>query len=144
MKKKRTIKLIRHWQDNNQTTGTLLVLDRNCQPIFGSFCIERGDRNNQRNESNIPAGIYLIKFEWSPRFERMLWEIKGVNGRSECKIHPANKWEELNGCIAPGLKLKNINHDGYMDVTDSRRTLEAFHQVLKNQTVTTIEILDPV
>ena len=134
--------LQRHWSDENQSTGTLLVLDKKGQPVFGSLCIERGDRNNQRNVSNVPAGTYPLVFEYSPRFGQLLWELKEVPNRSECKIHSANKWDQLNGCIALGLKLKDINNDGYFDVTSSRATMNAFHQVLKGITETTITIID--
>lgn len=134
--------LQRHWSDKNQSTGTLLVTDKNGQPVFGSLCIERGDRNNQRNVSNVPAGTYPLVFEYSPRFGRMLWELKGVPNRSECKIHPANRFDQLNGCIALGLKLKDIDKDGYSDVTSSRSTVAAFHQAMKGFTETTITIID--
>lgn len=135
-------KLIRHWADDKQTTGTFLVLDEKGQPIFGSLSLERGNRNNERNVSRIPCGVYPLVWEKSPRFGRYLWEIKDVPNRSECKIHPANYWSQLNGCIALGLKLKDINADGYYDVTSSTKTVESFHSVLKNITKTTIQVVD--
>lgn len=135
--------LKRIWQDKNQATGNLSVLDKNGQPVFSCVCIERGDRNNQRNVSNVPAGIYPLVFEYSPRFKQNLYELKNVPNRSECKIHSANYWNQLNGCIAPGLRLKDMNGDGYFDVTNSKAKLAAFHQALKGVTKTTIEIIDP-
>lgn len=141
---KRTVKLIRHWSDQNQTTGTLLVIDGNCQPVFGSLCIERGDRNNKRMVSRVPAGVYELVYEYSPKFKCDLWELKGVPGRSECKIHPSNFWDQLNGCIAPGIKLKDLDRDGYYDVTNSTNTTRSFHQALKGLRRTTIEIIDEV
>ena len=71
----------------------------------------------------------------------MLWEIKGVPNRSECKIHPSNYWNQLNGCIAPGVKLKDINADGYYDVTSSRKTTAEFHRAMGNQKNAIIEII---
>ena len=138
----RTVKIQRHWSDKNQCTGTLLVLNENCQPIFGSLCLERGERNNQKMVSRIPAGIYDLVFEYSNRFKRSLWEIKHVPNRSECKIHQSNMWHELNGCIAPGVKLKDLDSDSYYDVTSSTKTLTEFHQALKGITKTTIEIVN--
>jgi hypothetical protein len=138
----KTVKLIRLWNDKNQTTGTLIVNNEKGQPIFGSLCIERGDRNNQRNVSRVPAGKYRLVFEWSPRFKQNLWELKGVPNRSECKIHPSNFWDQLNGCIAPGVKLKDLDKDGYYDVTQSKPTTSAFQMVLKGMSETTIEIID--
>lgn len=138
------VKLVRHWSDLNQSTGTLLIVNKENQPIFGSLCIERGDRNNQRNVSRVPSGVYDLIWEWSPKFKRNLWEIKGVPGRSECKIHPANFWDQLNGCIAPGIRLKDFDKDGYYDVTYSARTTNMFNSVLKNLSKTTIEIIDEI
>lgn len=138
----KSVILQRHWSDENQSTGTLLVVDKKGQPVWGSLCIERGDRNNQRNVSYVPAGTYPLVFEYSPRFKRKLWELKDVPNRSECKIHSANYWDQLNGCIAPGLKLKDLDHDGYFDVTSSKNTIKEFHAALKCLTETTITIIN--
>ena len=137
------LKLQRLWQDRNQATGILYVLNENDQPIFACLTVERGDRNNQRNVSNVPEGIYPLVKEWSPRFGMDLWELKDVPGRSECKIHTSNYWHQLNGCIAPGLRLKDLDKDGYYDVTNSKNTLKSLHSILRNYTRTTIEILNP-
>lgn len=138
----KTVKLIRIWNDRNQTTGVLIVYSEKGHPIFGSLCIERGDRNNQKNISRVPAGKYRLVFERSPRFKQDLWELKGVPNRSECKIHPSNFWDQLNGCIAPGVKLKDLDKDGYYDVTQSKPTTAAFQTALKGLNETTIEIID--
>lgn len=139
----RKVILQRHWKDENQSTGSLLVVDtKTGQPVFLSPCIERGDRNNKRMVSNVPAGLYKLVYEWSPRFKRKLWELKGVPGRSECKIHPANMWNQLNGCIAPGSFLGKVNNDGYYDVLKSTIATALFHAALKGITRTTIEIID--
>jgi hypothetical protein len=137
------VKLQRLWSDGNQTTGVLMVLDRKGQPVFASLSIERGDRNNQKNVSNVPAGTYPLILEYSPRFDQNLYELKDVPNRRECKVHASNFWKQLNGCIAPGVKLKDMNSDGYYDVTDSRKALEAFHMALKGVEKTTIEIINP-
>lgn len=140
----KTVKLIRSWTDHNQTTGTLMVIDeeKGGQPIFMCPCIERGDRNNQKNISSVPQGVYPLVLEWSPRFETNLWELKEVPNRSECKIHPSNYWDQLNGCIAPGRYLSDMDGDGYMDVTSSGPTTKAFHKAMSGVKVTTIEIIN--
>ena len=81
--------LQRVWMDDNQSTGSLIVLDDLRQPIYISPCIERGDRNNEQNVSNVPTGTYPLVWENSPKFG-MVWELKDVPNRSECKIHAAN------------------------------------------------------
>lgn len=137
------VRLQRLWEDRNQTTGVLTVIDHTGQPVYASLCIERGDRNNQKNVSNVPPGTYPLVLEFSPRFNCDLYELKNVPNRSECKVHASNYWKQLNGCIAPGVKLKDMNKDGYYDVTDSRNALSAFHRALRGTRRTTITILDP-
>ena len=135
--------LQRLWEDHNQSTGVLSIVNSTGQPVFACLCIERGDRNNQRNVSNVPPGVYPLVLEHSPRFKTDLWELKEVPNRSECKIHPSNYWNQLNGCIAPGIELRDMNSDGYFDVTQSRNATNAFHRVLKGMHSTTITIYDP-
>tara|TARA_R110001632_G_scaffold3448_2_gene15425 strand:+ start:73 stop:507 length:435 start_codon:yes stop_codon:yes gene_type:complete len=121
--------LQRVWMDENQSTGSLIVLDKFRQPIYISPCIERGDRNNERNVSNVPTGTYPLVWENSPKFG-MVWELKDVPNRSECKIHSANMWDEINGCIAPGTYLGELNADGYYDTLASGDALKRFHLAL--------------
>lgn len=138
----KSIKIVRHWTDIKQCTSTFLVLDENCQPIFLQPCIERGWLNNQQNISCVVAGVYPLILEYSHKFDRLLWELKGVPNRSECKIHPANFWDQLNGCMAIGDGLSDIDGDGYYDVTNSVDTINEFHLLMGDITETTIEIID--
>lgn len=126
--------LYRFWQDTNQTLGNCTVLDKNGKPLFSSLSLERGWRNNETRVSCVPLGEYKLKLEWSNRFNTYLWELKDVPNRSECKFHAANYWHELNGCISLGLKLADLNRDGYPDITSSRNTMKAFHIALKGET----------
>ena len=135
--------LQRFKEDKNQSTGTLTVLDRNGWPVFTCPCIERGNKSNQRYISAVPPGKYRMVLEYSRKFKRKLWELKEVPGRSEIKIHVANFWYELNGCIAPGSYLTKLNGDVYEDLGASRRALNDFHRVLGTLEETTITILPP-
>ncbi len=123
--------LQRVWMDKNQSTGSLIVLDKFRQPIYISPCIERGDRNNEQNVSNVPTGTYPLVWENSPKFG-MVWELKNVPNRSECKIHVANMWDQINGCIAPGTYLGELNGDGYYDTIASGEALKRFHLALED------------
>lgn len=70
-----------------------------------SHSIELAWRENARNISCIPEGIYPIVLRRSRRFEEHLW-IKEVPGRELILIHPANDArKELQGCIAPVMQL---------------------------------------
>ncbi|WP_372744295.1 DUF5675 family protein [Lutibacter sp.] len=128
------IKLHRYSQDQNQSLSTTVILDDSNNPLYSSITLERGWRNNKQGESCIPAGVYDVVLEYSPKFKKDLWEIKNVPNRSECKFHSANYWHQLNGCIAPGRRPKYLNSDKYLDVTDSVNTLKDFHAALKGFT----------
>lgn len=129
--KSKKVILQRVWMDDNQSTGSLIVLDELRQPIYISPCIERGDRNNEQNISNVPTGTYPLIWESSPKFG-MVWELKDVPNRSECKIHAANMWNQINGCIAPGTYLGELNDDGYYDTLSSGEALKRFHLALED------------
>ncbi len=126
------IKIQRYSQDSNQTLGTCTVIGENNTPLFTSISLERGWRNNQKSVSCIPknSGPYNVIWEKSNKFKRFLWEIKGVPNRSECKFHVSNYWRQLNGCIALGRRPKDIDRDGYIDVTSSANTINDFHKAL--------------
>jgi len=126
------VKIERHWGDFNQTLGACTVFNGAGMPVFSALSLERGWNDNQPRISSIPKGKYRVVLEWSEKFQRDLWEIKGVVGRSETKFHSANYWFQLNGCIALGLKLKKINSDAYFDITNSKNTMSAFHDALRS------------
>lgn len=135
--------LQRYKEDQNQSTGVLTVLDDNGWPVFSAPCIERGDRNNERNVSNVPPGTYPLDLEYSPKFGTDLWELKEVPNRSECKVHASNYWNQLNGCIAPGSYLTKLNGDAYQDVAESRLSLDRFHRAMGLEKHSQITIIDP-
>lgn len=130
----------RNWQDENQTLGNCTIYDKG-KPLFSAVSLERGWRNNERNISCVPKGKYKIVLEYSPRFKTNLWELKNVPNRSECKFHSANYWYQLNGCIALGQSLYDIDKDGYHDVTSSKSTMARFHKVLKDYKELTVEFI---
>ncbi len=138
--KKAEVYLRRYWQDANQTSGVVTVLIDG-KPVFSAVSLERGWRDNKRNESCVPAGEYPLVLEYSPRFKKQLWELKNVPNRSETKFHSANYWKQLNGCIALGLKYADINADDYEDVVQSRVAMNLFHEVLKDFKEVTLFII---
>ena len=123
----------RYWSDESQTLGTLTLLDNDLNPIFAAISLERGWQDNKPNASSVPVGEYKCVYEYSPRFERNLWELKDVPNRSECKFHASNYWNQLNGCIALGDTAENIGQDFRLDVTNSGDTMEIFHRLLRNE-----------
>ena len=130
----RTLIIDRLAVDKTQAVGVATVLNAKGKPIFTCKSLERGWNNNERMISCVPKGRYTIKLEWSNRFGANLWELKNVPNRSECKLHSANYWHELNGCLALGLSLRDINGDGEVDATSSRRAMKDFTRAMGNAT----------
>ena len=60
--------------------------------------------------------------------------IEDVFDRDGIKVHIANYVKELLGCIAPGSKHVDMNHDGIIDVSDSGKTLKAMLALVKKHT----------
>ena len=130
----------RDYEDKEQCLGTLYVKDECGNIIFKSECLERSYKDNKKRVSAIPEGTYPLVLEYSNRFETELWEIYEVPNRSECKIHSANYWFQLNGCIALGKSRADINGDGFADVTASKATMKLFHKAMGDETESTITV----
>ena len=115
---------------DKQVTGTLEVL-RGGDVVFKCFTLELPWKNNERQVSCImPAPgaertYKARKTKKSPSFNYEHLDILDTPGRTAVKVHAANYAQlQLLGCIAVGDKLADINGDGEMDTTSSRKTLE--------------------
>ncbi|MBK9270777.1 MAG: hypothetical protein IPM48_04200 [Saprospiraceae bacterium] len=119
--------VIRRSYEEKQVLGTLLIMDE-VKTLFNCRTLELAWQRNQKNISCVPAGKYMMKFEYSSKFKRKLWELKAVPNRTEIKFHVANFHHELNGCIAVGDLHLDMNQDGFRDLRNSRNTLDKIHQ----------------
>lgn len=72
---------------------------------FSCVTLELPWKENRSNISSIPAGKYRCYWTYSPRFKRRMYLVDGVPGRAGIRIHPANIYSQLNGCIALGETL---------------------------------------
>jgi hypothetical protein len=88
---------------------------------------------NEPNISCIPEGTYEVEMTYSPKFKKNLWLIKDVPNRSGIRIHTANYVSQLRGCIAPGLGVHDLNGDGILDVTNSKKALSILNDVLPDK-----------
>jgi Family of unknown function (DUF5675) len=79
-------------------------------------------RENRKNESCIPAGVYTVAWLYSPKFG-FCYGVTGVPGRGNILIHAANFagdvtkgfQSQLHGCIAPYTRDGKIrNSSGVM------------------------------
>ncbi|UOB16594.1 DUF5675 family protein [Abyssalbus ytuae] len=126
----KTVVIARDDINNTHSLGICHIYDEENKLVFVSHSLERGWRDNKNKVSCIPAGNYDLKVEYSPKFGRELWEIYGVKNRRECKFHAANYWFQLNGCIALGKARADINGDGELDIIDSIKTMDEFHNIM--------------
>ena len=140
-KNNKTVYILRDTTGHKQSLGTLLVVDHG-RVLFNSHLMERGWLDNKRNVSCVIAGVYDLVKEYSPKFKRELWEAKGIPGRSECKFHSANYWDQLNGCFSPGEARINIGHDQLPDMIYSGDMLEIFMNAMGNDTRARLVIID--
>lgn len=105
------VKIIRHDSSDQGTFGRIYA---NGLTLFSG---ELPDRGNAPSVSCIPPGTYKVIWSWSPRFQRLMYEVLNVPARTGIRKHSANFMgdasigflSQLNGCIALGEKL------GWMD-----------------------------
>jgi len=123
----------RHSYNKKQTLGKLYLLDDNDGIIKAYDSLELPDRNNERNVSCIPEGIYQGIKHQSPKHGDSLW-FQNVPNRSEILIHKGNYYTDILGCILIGDDLADINGDGIMDVSNSRNSvIELLSLIDKNE-----------
>lgn len=128
-----TVKLLRSSDDKVETLGKLSVGDFSC------VTLERPWLDNANNVSCIPKGNYVCKYTLSNRLSQVsghayyTYEIIGVPNRSGVRIHSANYVNQLEGCIALGAELKDLNLDGEVDITASRDTVIAFETLMNKE-----------
>ena len=124
--------LNRYDHDDKQTIGQLFLLDSDKNILAKWDTLELPWLNNQRRISCIPLGIYKASKHKSPKFGRTLW-VQDVPNRSEILVHSGNYHTQILGCILIGKDLKDINKDGYLDVTRSRvaikELMDSLHDV---------------
>jgi hypothetical protein len=129
------VKVFRLFKDEKQTLGVLTVTD-NTGPVLVARTLELADKNNANNISCIIPGKYICKYTKSASFSAAkgapvyTYEITSVPGRAGVRIHSANYFSQLRGCIALGDSHKDINADGELDVIHSGDTVTSFERLM--------------
>lgn len=59
-------------------------------------------------ETAIPAGRYRVTLTFSPRFGRLLPELRDVPGFTAIRIHPGNSKADTEGCILLGVERRDV------------------------------------
>jgi len=86
--------------------------------------LERPWMDNASGVSCIPEGEYDVFWTLSPRLKRYTFEVLKVQNRAGIRMHSANLFTELLGCIALGEKLGTM--DGKRCIFISAPAIRAF------------------
>lgn len=122
----RTVSIKRKNDDGKQTLGDLVV------ETFTAKTLELPWKNNANDISCIPIGTYTCKYTRSNRMSTkaghdvFTYEILNVPSRGGIRIHSANYFHDLLGCIALGDATQDIDIDGELDVLHSAITVLNF------------------
>ncbi len=127
-----TAHLLRLSDDGTEALGRLYVFE-GLNKIFECCTLELPWLNNLQNHSCIPPGKYDCRLSMSAKFGRETFEILNVPKRAGIRIHKANYFDQLSGCIAIGSDFKDLNNDGFLDVVESRITEEKLISILPTQ-----------
>lgn len=117
-------KIKRIINSDKETIGDLVATSG--YATFTCKTIELPWKQNQHNISCIPVGTYQVKYSFSPGLLKSTYEVLNVPNRSGIRIHVANYFSDLKGCIGLGNGVSDINGDGQPDVINSRITIAAF------------------
>lgn len=115
-----------------QTTGNGYVYDDDAHIIHEFQTLELPWKENQRNISRIPLGVYNVKKRYSKKFGNHFHVLK-VPGRTYILIHQGNFYTDIRGCILVGTALVDINNDGLEDVINSKDEMKTLLDLLPDE-----------
>ncbi len=130
-----------------QTPGCLVIFDQE-DVVFQCKTLELPYLENHKNISCIPPGEYSVDRIRSRKHD-ICYLINDVPSRSNIIIHVGNyaamrlvferaiergvRAVDTLGCILVGLKFVDINRDGFLDVSDSTRAMNAMRAILPSK-----------
>jgi hypothetical protein len=101
---------------------------------FRCFTMEPPWKDNRRNLSSIPPGVYPCQMVRSARYGEV-YAVTRVPGRSAILIHAGNIVQHTKGCILPGARMGKLPGPDAMQlaVLLSRVTLRRLVDTLGKQ-----------
>jgi len=130
--------ITRNQSTKKQTLGDMSVTDDNGEIIFSCKTLEPPWKYNRPNVSCIPTGTYNVTRKDSGKFKDY-FHIMDVPNRTYILIHPGNYYTQIKGCVLVGGGFSDINSDGYLDVTNSRNTMNKLLELMPDIFELTIE-----
>ena len=124
----KSLTIVRMKQNKDQTLGYFVLFDEKDIPVLTGNTLELPWKDNKTKISSIPEGKYIAKKRWSEKYGDH-YEIKKVEDRKLILIHSGNYRKQTRGCVLLGSMFKDIDGDNYLDLINSRKTLQLFHQL---------------
>lgn len=106
-----------------------LTLTINGKVVYTCKTLELPWRDNKRKESCIPTGEYRAVKRWSQKYGDH-FHILDVPHRDMILIHAGNSYKHTKGCILIGEHSSDIDGDGVMDVSGSRRAMDRLNELI--------------
>ena len=136
------LKLVRKYRKETYTIGKLYV-----DGVYFCDTIEDKDRGlddamglaeimikKRYGETAIPYGTYKVEITYSPKYKKLMPEVKNVKGFSGIRIHSGNTDKDTLGCLIIGRNTQ------VGMVTESRKTYNKLFALLKDAKDISIEI----
>ncbi len=113
-----------------------------CEVDFFPICntYELPWKQNKRNISCIPAGIYTAFRRKSPKRGYAVFELRDVPGRGNVQVHIGNKARHIRGCILLGERIERAGKDAA--VLMSKVAFNEFMGLLKGEKEIKIHIIN--
>ncbi len=129
--------IIRTIFEDKQTLGVGYVVSERPMPHFEFKTLELPWLDNTKYVSCIPAGTYKCVKRNTPKYKDH-FHVLDVPNRSHILIHHGNYYTDILGCILPGDAYRDLNKDGYLDVLNSKLTMDRLNTLLPNEFTLTI------
>ena len=110
------------YQPSEKQTLGILTCVKDFKTVGMWKTLELPWRENKRNESCIPLGVYPLEKRTSYRYKEHL-HVTNVPDRALILIHPGNYFHNTRGCILPGMGHAYIDDGIELDVTSSKMAM---------------------
>lgn len=121
-----------------QTTGLLSVKTPTGTVVARFDTLELSWKNNQRQISCIPDGMYCVVPNFSFK-HGTCFRLSNVLGRDNILIHKGNFNKDTKGCILIGHGFEDIDNDHEQDILNSRIAMTTLLGIVKAATTITIK-----
>ena len=118
--------------------GTFGVLMEGTVPF--ALTLERPWRNNMRNVSCIPQGIYICEKYTSPKYGET-FQVMNVQDRNYILFHKGNIDDDTHGCIIIGEQYESLmgktavfaSYKGFSEFIEKTKDIQSFKLIIRNE-----------